>query len=205
MPRPLAAAAARKQQALEAVEDEIGDCARCKLAFGRTCLVFGVGNPDADLMFVGEGPGYEEDQSGEPFVGAAGQMLTRIIENVLGLARRDVYIANVVKCRPPNNRAPQPDEAAACSRFLLRQIEIIGPRAIVALGSPAAKRLLETERGISELRGAFHEKYGAQVMPTFHPAYLLRRPDEKRKTFEDMLKVKALLGKLGPKPAAQRG
>jgi DNA polymerase len=207
MPQPLSARAGRKLAALKALEAEIGDCCRCKLGHGRRCLVFGVGNPDADLLFVGEGPGYEEDEQGEPFVGRAGQMLTDIIQNVLKLTRRDVYIANVVKCRPPNNRTPQPDEVAACSPFLMRQIETIRPRVIVALGGAAAHCLLRTTTGITALRGNVVQDYGAAVMPTFHPAYLLRlggerQTAEKRKVLHDMLAVKRLLDGAGPKPDA---
>ena len=200
MPEPLSERAKKKLAELTAIEDEIGDCARCGLGSGRTCLVFGAGNPDAEVMFVGEGPGYEEDKCGEPFVGRAGRMLTRIIENVLLLQRRDVYIANVVKCRPPNNRAPLPDETAACGGFLLRQIEVVRPRIIVALGAPATRALLEKDVRISKARGRFVEKFGAQIMPTFHPAYLLRRPEEKRKVYEDMLQARALLEKLAGEP-----
>jgi len=196
MPEELSEAAADKFDRLVGIEEEMGDCTRCKLAYNRTCLVFGVGNPGADVMFVGEGPGYEEDLSGEAFVGRAGKMLTDIIQNVLHLRRRDVYIANIVKCRPPKNRNPQPDEVAACSPFLERQIETIQPRILVALGGPAAKWLLETQVGITRLRGKFVEKYGALVMPTFHPAYLLRSPQEKRKTWEDMIKVRDMLAQI---------
>jgi len=203
MPDPLPPAAQSKFEALKAVEAELGDCTRCRLGHGRTCLVYGVGNPDADLMFVGEGPGSDEDRLGEPFVGKAGQLLTRIIEHVLKLTRQDVYIANIVKCRPPNNRNPQPDEVEACSPFLARQIEVIQPRVIVALGGPATKFLLETDVGITRLRGQFVQKHGAQIMPTFHPAYLLRLPpdrerEEKRKVWDDMVQVARMLA--GPEP-----
>jgi uracil-DNA glycosylase len=172
--------------------DEIGDCRRCKLCEGRTHIVFGTGDARARLMFVGEGPGHDEDLQGLPFVGRAGQLLNQIIK-AMGLAREEVYIANVVKCRPPDNRTPQPDETAACTPFLFEQIEIIRPRAIVALGSPAAQALLETSLGITKIRGVFREFMGIPVMPTFHPAYLLRNPAAKREVWEDMQKVMALL------------
>ncbi len=171
---------------------EIGDCRRCKLSGGRTNIVFGAGSPRADLMFIGEGPGYDEDKQGLPFVGRAGKLLDQIIK-AMGFDREEVYIANVVKCRPPENRTPQPDEVSACTPFLYRQIEIIGPRVIVALGAPAARALLETEIGITKLRGTFREYRGIPVMPTFHPAYLLRNPAAKRSVWEDMQQVMSLL------------
>lgn len=158
---------------LEALREEIGDCKRCKLCQARTNIVFGVGNPKAKLMFVGEGPGADEDAQGEPFVGRAGQKLNEMIR-AIGLERSEVYIANVVKCRPPGNRDPEPDEVATCSPFLFRQIEAIQPKVIVALGSPATKTLLNTKSGITSLRGRFSSFRGIPVMPTFHPAYLLR-------------------------------
>jgi DNA polymerase len=180
--------------ALVAIRGDIGDCTRCKLhGLGRRQIVFGVGNPDADLMFVGEAPGADEDVQGEPFVGRAGQLLTRIIE-AIGLSRSDVYIANVIKCRPPGNRNPEPDEVARCEPFLLRQIDAVRPKVIVALGTFAAHALLRTEAPISRLRGHVHEfRGGAKLIPTFHPAFLLRSPDRKRDTWEDMKKVRALL------------
>ncbi|MGH9314490.1 MAG: uracil-DNA glycosylase [Vicinamibacterales bacterium] len=178
---------------LTALRDEIGDCTRCKLhRLGRRQVVFGVGNPNAELMFVGEAPGHDEDVQGIPFVGRAGQLLTKIIE-AIGLKRDDVYIANVVKCRPPENRNPESDEVATCQPFLFRQIQAIAPRVIVALGSFAAKTLLATEAPISRLRGRVYDLEGAQLVCTFHPAYLLRSPERKRDTWEDMKKVKALL------------
>jgi DNA polymerase len=177
-----------KAAALEALRREIGDCTRCKLCKGRTKLVFGVGNPNADLMFVGEGPGRDEDLQGIPFVGRAGQLLTKIIE-AMGLKRDDVYIANVVKCRPPNNRNPEPDEVAMCKPFLVRQVEIIKPRVIVCLGSVATQNLLATEEKITRMRGRFTEWQGIPVMPTYHPAFLLRNPDMKKPVWEDMQKV----------------
>jgi len=173
---------------------EIGDCTRCKLHTGRTRLVFGDGSPDARLMFVGEGPGEEEDRQGLPFVGKAGQLLTRIIE-AMGLKREDVYIANIVKCRPPGNRNPEPDEIASCSPFIQRQIEILRPKVICALGTFAAQTILGTGQKISRLRGRFHDfpipfkdgsPTGIRVMPTFHPAYLLRNETDKPLVWEDM-------------------
>jgi uracil-DNA glycosylase family 4 len=173
---------------LRVIRDEIGDCRRCKLHSGRTNLVFGVGNPEAQLMFVGEGPGADEDEQGEPFVGRAGQLLTQIIK-AMGFSRDDVYIANVVKCRPPGNRNPEPDEMEQCVPFLHAQIEAIRPRVIVALGKFAAQTLLQTETPISRLRGHFHRVADADVMPTFHPSYLLRNPAAKREVWEDMKMV----------------
>jgi uracil-DNA glycosylase family 4 len=167
---------------------EIGDCTRCKLHSGRTHLVFGVGNPEATLMFIGEGPGADEDLQGEPFVGRAGQLLTQIIK-AMGFTREHVYIANVVKCRPPGNRNPEPDEIATCSPFLEAQISAIKPKVIVALGKFAAQTLLATETPISRLRGRFHERGATVVMPTFHPSYLLRNPAAKREVWEDMKMV----------------
>ena len=178
---------------LVAIRNDIGDCTRCKLhALGRTQIVFGVGNPDADLMFVGEAPGQDEDIQGFPFVGRAGQLLTKIIE-AIDMKREDVYIANVLKCRPPQNRNPEPDEVATCEPVLARQIAAVHPRVIVALGSFAARTLLKTEAAISRLRGRVYEYDGAQLVCTYHPAYLLRSPDKKRETWEDMKKVRALL------------
>jgi DNA polymerase len=178
---------------LEAVREDIGDCTRCKLhTLGRSHIVFGVGNPDADLMFVGEAPGRDEDLQGIPFVGRAGQLLTKIIE-AIGLKRDDVYIANVIKCRPPENRNPEPDEVATCEPFLFQQIDIIKPRVIVALGKFAAQTLLRTLDPISRLRGRVYDYRGAKLIPTFHPAYLLRNPSSKREVWEDMKLVRTLL------------
>jgi uracil-DNA glycosylase len=179
---PLTDAAAADR--LVAIRAEIGDCTRCKLHSGRTNLVFGVGNPEATLMFIGEGPGADEDEQGEPFVGRAGQLLTQIIK-AMGFAREEVYITNVVKCRPPGNRNPEPDEIARCSPFLQAQIASINPKVIVALGKFAAQTLLATETPISRLRGRFHEMGDTVVMPTFHPSYLLRNPAAKREVWED--------------------
>jgi len=179
---------------LRAIREDIGDCRRCKLCEKRTQIVFGVGNPNAELMFVGEGPGEDEDRKGEPFVGRAGQLLTDIITKGMGLARSDVYIANVVKCRPPGNRNPEPDEIAACQPFLFRQIETISPKVVVALGKFAAQTLLETATPISKLRGQWFPFRGRKLMPTFHPSYLLRNPADKKLVWEDVKLVMAELG-----------
>jgi len=181
-------------EALAAVRANIGDCTRCKLhTMGRTQVVFGVGNPEADLMFVGEAPGADEDVQGIPFVGRAGQLLTDIIEKGLQIPRKDVYIANVIKCRPPGNRNPEPDEVATCEPFLFQQIDIIKPKVIVALGKFGAQTLLRTLEPISRLRGRVYDYRGAKLVPTFHPAYLLRNPSSKREVWEDMKLVRELL------------
>ena len=182
--------------ALAALREHIGDCTRCKLhALGRRQVVFGVGNPQAKLMFVGEAPGADEDIQGEPFVGRAGQLLTKIIQSI-GFERSDVYIANVIKCRPPGNRNPEPDEVATCQPFLFSQIDTIRPKVVVALGTFAAQALLGTVAPISRLRGQVHEfRNGAKLIPTFHPAFLLRSPDRKRDVWEDMKKVRDLLAR----------
>ncbi len=180
--------------ALLAIREALGECARCKLAGGRTNLVFGTGNPAAELAFVGEGPGADEDLQGEPFVGKAGQLLTKMIE-AMGYRREEVYIANVVKCRPPGNRNPEPDEIEACEPFLRRQLEAVGPKVIVALGKFAAQTLLRSEIPISKLRGTWSTYQGVRLMPTFHPAYLLRSPEEKKKAWADLQLVMAELGK----------
>jgi DNA polymerase len=179
---------------LAALRAHIGDCTRCKLhTLGRRQVVFGVGNPQAQLMIVGEAPGADEDVQGEPFVGRAGQLLTKIIE-AIELKRSDVYIANVIKCRPPGNRNPEPDEVATCEPFLFTQIDTIKPKVIVALGTFAAKTLLKTDAPISRIRGqVFDFRSGAKLIPTFHPAFLLRSPERKRDVWEDMKKVRALL------------
>jgi DNA polymerase len=179
---------------LARIRAELGECARCKLAGGRTKLVFGVGNPSAELVFVGEGPGADEDREGEPFVGRAGQLLTRMIE-AMGYQREQVYIANVVKCRPPGNRNPEPDEIAACEPFLRAQLDAIRPRVIVALGKFAAQTLLRDQTPITRLRGRWAEYQGVRLMPTFHPAYLLRSPEEKKKAWEDLQLVMKELGR----------
>jgi DNA polymerase len=191
-----AQAVPRGAEGLRAVRERLGDCRRCKLCEGRTQIVFGVGNAEADLAFVGEGPGRDEDLQGEPFVGPAGQLLTRMIA-AMGLGREDVYICNVVKCRPPRNRNPQPDEVAACEPFLAMQIEAIRPKLIVALGNFAVQTLLETRAGIGSLRGRFHPYRGIPLMPTFHPAFLLRSPHMKKQAWEDLQKVMAEMDRLG--------
>jgi len=181
-------------ESLAAVRADIGDCTRCKLhTLGRTQIVFGVGNPNADLMFVGEAPGADEDIKGVPFVGRAGQLLTDIIEKGLQIPRADVYIANIIKCRPPQNRNPEPDEVASCEPFLFRQIDSVKPKVIVALCKYAAQTLLKSETPISRLRGQVLDYRGAKLVPTFHPAYLLRNPSSKREVWEDMKLVKRLL------------
>ena len=178
---------------LAVIREDLGDCTRCKLhTLGRKQIVFGVGNPNADLMFVGEAPGADEDIQGEPFVGRAGQLLTKIIE-AIGMKREDVYIANVIKCRPPGNRNPEPDEVEQCEPFLFRQIDTIKPKVIVALGKFAAQCLLRTSDPITRLRGREYKYRDAILMPTYHPAYLLRTPSAKREVWEDMKRVKALL------------
>lgn len=170
---------------LESISNELEGCVRCDLSKGRNTIVFGVGNPSADIVFVGEGPGRDEDLQGEPFVGEAGRLLDRIILS-MGFRREEVYICNVVKCRPPSNRDPQPLEIEACEPFLLRQIEAIQPRLIVALGKFAAQTLLRSDNAISRLRGKWHTYHDIPLMPTFHPAYLLRNPASKRDVWEDM-------------------
>jgi uracil-DNA glycosylase len=188
---------------LPSILGDIGECTRCKLHRGRTKLVFGDGNPKADLVFVGEGPGRDEDAQGLPFVGRAGKLLTQMIE-AMGLQRQDVYICNVVKCRPPENRTPEKDEVETCSPFLLRQLDAISPKVIVCLGSVAAQTLLETNRGISHFRGQWLEFRGTKLMATYHPAYLLRNPSAKGEVWKDLQKVMAVLGLQGKKglPAA---
>ena len=179
-----------RARSLQEVRDILGNCERCKLhRMGRKNIVFGVGNPKAELMFVGEGPGRQEDQAGEPFVGDAGQLLTRIIEGGMKLRRSDVYIANIVKCRPPQNRDPMPDEVESCEPFLRAQIHQIRPKVIVALGKYAAQTLLRSKVPISRLRGRWATYEGIDLMPTFHPAYLLRNPNEKRPVWEDVQAV----------------
>jgi DNA polymerase len=179
---------------LDELRTFIGDCTRCKLAPMRTNLVFGVGNQNADLMFVGEAPGADEDARGEPFVGRAGQLLTDIIERGMGMTRDDVYICNVIKCRPPGNRNPENDEVASCEPFLFRQIDLVKPRAIVGLGTFAVQALLKVKTPISKLRGNWHEVRGVKLMPTFHPAYLLRNPGDKRLVWADIQMVMKMLG-----------
>ena len=174
---------------IEELRAAIGDCRRCKLWSGRTHLVFGVGNPRAKLMFVGEGPGRDEDLQGEPFVGRAGQLLTDIITKGMGLKREDVYICNVVKCRPPENRNPEPDEVASCEPFLKKQVDLVKPEIIVGLGKFAVQTLLQTKVPITRIRGTWHSYHGIKLMPTLHPAYLLRNPADKKLVWEDIKKV----------------
>src|SRR3954467_2274184 len=191
---PLVPVFSSSAAALAAIKTDIGPaCTRCKLhTLGRSQVVFGVGNPDADLMFVGEAPGADEDIQGEPFVGRAGQLLTKIIE-AIGMRREDVYIANVIKCRPPGNRNPEPDEVEQCEPFLFSQIDAIKPKVIIALGSFAARALLRSTDPISRLRGRVYEFRGTKVIPTFHPSFLLRSPDRKRDAWEDLKKARAIL------------
>jgi len=180
---------------LEAIRSDIGDCQRCKLAPTRTTIVFGSGNPSAEIVFVGEAPGYEEDQQGLPFVGEAGRLLTKIIESI-GIKREDAYICNILKCRPPGNRNPEPDEVLVCSPFLKRQIATIRPKIVCCLGKFAAQTMLQRADPISRLRGEFHDIDGMRVIATFHPAYLLRSPEKKREVWEDMKQIRAELFRL---------
>ncbi len=173
---------------LEVVRAELGDCRRCKLHVSRTQIVFGTGDGQAKLMFIGEAPGRDEDLQGEPFVGLAGQLLTKIIQ-AMKLSREEVYITNIIKCRPPGNRNPEPDEIGACEPFLLKQLQVIRPKLICTLGSFAAQALLKTDEKISALRGRFHVYEGIPLMPTYHPAFLLRNPNRKRDVWEDMKKI----------------
>ncbi len=182
-----------KDDTLPRIREDIGDCTRCKLHKGRTNIVFGVGNPKAELVFVGEGPGHDEDLKGEPFVGRAGRLLTDMIK-AMGLQREDVYIANVVKCRPPENRLPEKDEIATCSTYLLRQLDVIRPKVICCLGSCASQTLLQTTQGISKFRGEWFDFRGAKLIATYHPAYLLRNPPAKSEVWKDLQKVMAVLG-----------
>lgn len=181
---------------LPEIRDDIGDCSRCKLHSTRKTIVFGEGNPDADIVFVGEGPGRDEDEQGRPFVGKAGKLLDKIIE-AMGMKRADVYICNVVKCRPPDNRNPEPDEVAQCEPFLIRQINSVSPRVVVCLGLVAAKALLkiESSRSLGSLRGVFHLYGNSKLMVTYHPAALLRNPAFKRPLWEDMQTVMAEIEK----------
>jgi uracil-DNA glycosylase len=183
---------------LPVIREFIGECTRCKLSKGRTKIVFGTGSPKAQLMFVGEGPGRDEDLSGEPFVGRAGKLLTDMIK-AMGLQREDVYIANIVKCRPPDNRQPEHEEVAACSPFLMRQIDVIQPKVICTLGNTPTQTLMQTTQGISRFRGEWFEFRNAKLMPTYHPAYLLRNPAAKADVWKDLQKVMAVLGLKMPK------
>ena len=173
---------------LDEVRKELGDCSRCKLHRTRRTIVFGEGNEKASLMVIGEGPGYDEDIQGRPFVGKAGQLLTKILQSI-NLAREEVYITNIVKCRPPQNRNPEPDEIQSCSPFLMKQINVIQPKIICALGTFSAQTLLKTETKITTLRGKIYDLAGITVIPTFHPAFLLRNPERKREVWEDMKKI----------------
>ena len=197
-PGPIASARGGAK-ALRVVREELGECTRCKLSGGRKQIVFGVGNPEADLVFVGEAPGADEDEQGEPFVGAAGQLLTRMI-TAMGFQRSDVYICNVIKCRPPYNRNPEPDEVAACEPFLKRQLSALRPRMLVALGKFAAQALCRETTPITRLRGNLRSYEGIPVMPTYHPAYLLRTPEAKRQAWQDLQAVLAELAKIGVVP-----
>jgi len=191
-------------EALAGIRQELGECTRCKLhALGRTQIVFGVGNPHADLMFVGEAPGADENIQGEPFVGRAGQLLTKMIE-AMGFRRDEVYIANVLKCRPPGNRNPEPDEIATCEPFLFQQLASVEPKVVIALGAFAARTLLKTDSPISRLRGRVFDYRGAKLIPTFHPSFLLRSPGYKREAWEDLKLALSLLGRTaaGVPPAA---
>ena len=191
-----------KPAALKIIREDIGDCTRCRLHKGRTNIVFGVGNVNAELMFVGEGPGADEDAQGEPFVGRAGQLLNNMI-SAMGLKREDVYIANVVKCRPPGNRTPEKDECDICSPFLLRQIEVIRPKVIVALGAVAAKNLLAINDSMGNLRGRWYDFKGSRLIVTYHPAYLLRDPRQKKETWKDLQMVMKYLGLAPPGKATE--
>jgi DNA polymerase len=182
-----------KPAALKVIRDDIGDCTRCRLHKGRTNLVFGVGNVNAQIMFVGEGPGADEDAQGEPFVGRAGQLLNNMI-TAMGLRREDVYIANVVKCRPPGNRTPEKDECDICSPFLLRQIEVIRPKVIVGLGAVAAKNLLAMNDSMANLRGRWYDFKDSRLLVTYHPAYLLRDPRQKKEAWKDLQMAMKYLG-----------
>lgn len=194
---PVSVEAASVQETAEDVRRELGDCRRCALGATRNTLVFGAGNTRARLLFVGEAPGRDEDMRGEPFVGEAGQLLGKIIQ-AMGFSRDEVYICNVLKCRPPDNRDPLSEEIEACRPFLLRQVKAVGPEVIVALGTFASQTLLHTREPISRLRGRFHDYHGIPLMPTFHPAFLLRNPAMKREVWDDM---KAVMKKLGCEPA----
>src|SRR5690348_12421112 len=185
--------APREHETLEEIHADLGECRRCRLASGRHTIVFGQGNPHAELIFVGEGPGADEDAQGIPFVGRAGRLLNRMIE-LAGMKREDVYICNVVKCRPPNNRTPLPDEIETCSPFLLRQIQAIKPRLVCCLGAPAVKTLLGAKEGITKIRGQFYDFQGTKALPTFHPAYVLRNPREEKILREDFQKIVDFLG-----------
>lgn len=196
--------AAERPAAMEAIRNEIGDCTRCPLAFqGRHKIVFADGDPNARLMFVGEGPGADEDAQGLPFVGRAGQLLNNMI-NAMGVRREQVYIANVVKCRPPQNRTPEPEEANTCMQFLWQQIDVVKPEVLVALGSTAATYMLGRKSSLSSLRGSIHDLRGAKLVVTYHPAYLLRDPNQKKEAWKDLQMVMAELGLKTPSPVAKK-
>ena len=188
---------------LRLIREDIGDCTRCRLhKQGRKQIVFGVGNPRAELMFIGEAPGADEDEQGEPFVGRAGQLLNNMIK-AMGLSREEIYIANIIKCRPPGNRTPERDECDTCSPFLMRQIEVIGPKAIVALGAVAAKTLLAVNAPMSQLRGQWYDFRGTKLAVTYHPAFLLRDPRQKKETWKDLQMVMKELGLKPPDKSNQ--
>jgi DNA polymerase len=184
---------AKRKESLGDIAGDLGDCQRCKLCSGRRHVVFGEGNPEARLVFVGEGPGFEEDRQGRPFVGPAGQLLTRIIQ-AIGLSREQVYICNIIKCRPPGNRNPEPDEIETCVPFLKRQLKAIAPEYVCALGSFAARTLTGSHESITRLRGRFYDITGFKLMATYHPAYLLRNPEKKRDVWEDMKRLMRAMG-----------
>jgi uracil-DNA glycosylase len=204
MPRATASPTATdRPTALRLIREEIGDCTRCRLhKQGRKQIVFGVGNPNAELMFIGEAPGADEDEQGEPFVGRAGQLLNNMIK-AMGLQREDVYIANIIKCRPPGNRTPERDECETCSPFLMQQIKVISPKAIVALGAVAAKTLLAVNAPMSELRGNWYDFRGTKLAVTYHPAFLLRDPRQKKEAWKDLQMVMKELGLKAPEKPAE--
>jgi len=204
MPRATASSTTTdRSAALRVIREEIGDCTRCRLhKQGRKQIVFGFGNPNAELMFIGEAPGADEDEQGEPFVGRAGQLLNNMIK-AMGLAREDVYIANIIKCRPPGNRTPERDECETCSPFLMQQIKVISPKAIVALGAVAAKTLLAVNAPMLELRGHWYDFRGTKLAVTYHPAFLLRDPRQKKETWKDLQMVMKELGLKAPEKAAE--
>lgn len=184
---------------LKSLEEEVSICTKCDLSNSRTQTVFGIGNPFAELVFVGEAPGADEDAQGKPFVGRSGQLLTKMIESGMKIKRSDVFICNVLKCRPPQNRDPKPDEKEVCEPYLIRQLELLKPKVICALGSHAAKTLLKTDESIGRLRGKWHFYHGIPLRATYHPAYLLRSPNEKRKAWDDLLEIlKVLNGEVDP-------
>jgi len=178
---------------LESLQKQAQNCHLCELSKSRGKVVFGEGNPHADILFIGEAPGVTEDSSGKPFVGRSGELLTKMIENVLQISRSDVYITNIVKCRPPNNQVPTPSQAHTCQPYLLKQIELIKPKLIVTLGATAYHYLTGDETGITKIRGTLHKQNGYTLIPTYHPSYLLRNPSAKKEVFEDLLKVKDLM------------